>query len=179
MKCPLLEDLRNNFKQNYYAYKNNRYFDYILSILNHELLQHLETKDSYTRILFIDFREAFTTISPSILRDKMIKIGIKPQLCNWTHSFPSQRLQRVRIGSLFSDWINTNNFSPQRSPISDFLFSVFTSDCGSYIISDDSKEPICSFWKYADDFTLLDLLCGDGIEADRYRKAIKRKAKME
>lgn len=75
---------------------------------------------------------------------------------------------------MISDSISTNTGAPQGSPIYYFLFSVYTIDWDYCIISEDSEGPICSFWKYADDFTLLARLRGDGIGEDRYRETINR-----
>lgn len=60
----------NNFNPNQFAYKSNRSHDDVITIVNHEMRLHLESKDSYVRILFIDLKAAFTTLIPSILRLK-------------------------------------------------------------------------------------------------------------
>lgn len=73
LKSKMLASLPPNFNPNKFAYKFNRSHDDVLSIVNHEMRLHLESKDSYVRIIFIDFKDAFTTLSPSILRLKMLK----------------------------------------------------------------------------------------------------------
>ncbi|KAI3376140.1 hypothetical protein L3Q82_016662, partial [Scortum barcoo] len=51
-----------------YAYRKNRSTeDAISSVVIHTALTHLENKDSYVRLLFVDFTSAFNTIIPQTL----------------------------------------------------------------------------------------------------------------
>ena len=59
-----------------FAYRKNRSVDDAVSVLLHSILQHLEKKDSYARVLFIDFSSAFNTIIPSRMYKKTV--GLLP-----------------------------------------------------------------------------------------------------
>ena len=47
-----------------FAYKANRRVEDAISINLHEILQHLEQKNFYARVLIIDYSSAFNTIIP-------------------------------------------------------------------------------------------------------------------
>ena len=46
-----------------------------------EALTHLDKRNTYVRMLFIDYSSAFNTIVPSKL--VIIILGLDPALCNW------------------------------------------------------------------------------------------------
>ncbi len=50
-----------------YAYKKNRSTDDVISSVVHTALTHLESRNSYVRLLFLDFSSAFNTIILSCL----------------------------------------------------------------------------------------------------------------
>ncbi|KAI4898113.1 hypothetical protein NFI96_015382, partial [Prochilodus magdalenae] len=54
-----------------YAYRRNRSTDDAISSVVHTALTHLEQKDSYVRMLFVDFTSAFNTMIPQTLTDKL------------------------------------------------------------------------------------------------------------
>ncbi|KAI3352058.1 hypothetical protein L3Q82_020873 [Scortum barcoo] len=53
-----------------YAYRKNRSTEDAISSVVHTALTHLENKDSYVRLLFVDFTSAFNTIIPQTLVQK-------------------------------------------------------------------------------------------------------------
>lgn len=50
-----------------YVYRKNRSTEDAVSSVVHTTLAHLENKDSYVRLLFVDFASAFNTIKPQTL----------------------------------------------------------------------------------------------------------------
>ncbi|KAI3363043.1 hypothetical protein L3Q82_011705 [Scortum barcoo] len=54
-----------------YAYRKNRSTEDAISSVVHTALTHLENKDSYVRLLFVDFTSAFNTIIPQTLVQKL------------------------------------------------------------------------------------------------------------
>ncbi len=66
-----------------FAYRPNRSTDDAMSSTLHLALTHLEKKDSYVRMLFIDFSSAFNTIIPQQLIHKLNLLGLNNSLCNW------------------------------------------------------------------------------------------------
>ncbi|KAI4881499.1 hypothetical protein NFI96_012321 [Prochilodus magdalenae] len=80
-----------------YAYRRN---DDAISSVVHTALTHLEQKNSYVRMLFVDFTSAFNTMIPQTLTDKLSSLGLRSSLCNWVLDFLNNRPQSVRIHRL-------------------------------------------------------------------------------
>ncbi len=81
-----------------FAYRPNRSMDDAISSTLHLALTHLENKDSYVRMLFIDFSSAFNTKIPQQLINKLNLLGLNNSLCNWILDFLTGRPQPVRVG---------------------------------------------------------------------------------
>ena len=79
----------------------------------HHVLQRLERKNTYARILLIDFSKAFDHIDHNILLDKLKTNGV-PQLCvEWQMAFLTSRTQRVKLANAKSDWTEVAGGVPQ------------------------------------------------------------------
>ncbi|CDQ93598.1 unnamed protein product, partial [Oncorhynchus mykiss] len=57
----------------------------------HTALTHLDKRNTYVRMLFIDYSSAFNTIVPSKLIIKLETLGLDPALCNWVLDFLTGR----------------------------------------------------------------------------------------
>ncbi|KAI4879014.1 hypothetical protein NFI96_008915 [Prochilodus magdalenae] len=66
------------------AYCPNRSTDDAISTTLHLALSHLDNRDTYVRMLFIDFSAAFNTIIPQHLIRKLNLLGLNTSLSNWT-----------------------------------------------------------------------------------------------
>ncbi|KAK3508046.1 hypothetical protein QTP70_011307 [Hemibagrus guttatus] len=86
-----------------------------ISTTLHLSLTHLENKDTFVRMLFIDFSSAFNTIIPQHLTEKLSLLGIITSLCNWILDFLIGRPQSVRIGNSTSNTTTLNTGAPQGS----------------------------------------------------------------
>ena len=62
-----------------YAYCPKRSTEDTISVTLHIALSHLENKDTYIRMLFIDYSSAFNTVLPHKLTNKL---GLNPTLCD-------------------------------------------------------------------------------------------------
>jgi hypothetical protein len=60
---------------------------------------HLDKRNTYVRILFIDYSSEFNTIVPSKLITKPRTLGLNTSLCNWILDFLIGRPQVVRVGN--------------------------------------------------------------------------------
>ena len=79
----------------------------------HHVLQRLERKNTYVRILLIDFSKAFYHIDHNILLDKLKTNGV-PQICvDWQKAFLTRRTQRVKLADTTSDWTEMAGGVPQ------------------------------------------------------------------
>ncbi|KAK3570228.1 hypothetical protein QTP86_017148 [Hemibagrus guttatus] len=75
-----------------FAYRQNRSTEDAVNAAIHTALTHLESKDTYVRMLFIDYSLAFNTVIPHRLSEKLLTLGLTPSLCNWMLNFLMDRL---------------------------------------------------------------------------------------
>jgi gmma-aminobutyric acid receptor subunit gamma/cGMP-dependent protein kinase 2 len=62
-------------------------------------LTHLDKRNTYVRILFIDYSSAFNPIVPSKLIIKLEALGLNLTLCIWSLDFLMGRPQVVKVGN--------------------------------------------------------------------------------
>ena len=69
-----------------FAYRLNRSTDDAISIAFHNALSHLDKRNAYVRILFIDYTSALNTIVPTKLITKLRTLGLNTSLAtgSWT-----------------------------------------------------------------------------------------------
>jgi hypothetical protein len=98
-----------------FAYHPNRSTDDAISIALHTALSHLDKKNTYMRMLFIDYSSAFTK-----LITKLTTLGLNTYLCNWILDLLMGLPQVVRVGNNTSATLILNTGAPQGC----VLFSV-------------------------------------------------------
>ena len=81
-----------------FAYRHNRSTDDAISIALHSALSHLDKRNTYVRVLFLDYSSAFNTVVPTKLITKLRILGLNTSLCNWILDFVKDRPQVVRVG---------------------------------------------------------------------------------
>ncbi|CDQ91050.1 unnamed protein product [Oncorhynchus mykiss] len=96
-----------------FAYRPKKSTDNSISIAFHTALSHLDKRNTYVRMLFIDYSSEFNTIVPSKLITKLRIRGLNTYLCNWILDFLTCRTQVVRIGSNISATLILNTGAPQ------------------------------------------------------------------
>ena len=143
-----------------FAYRENRSVDDAVCLALDYVYKHLDKRNTYARMLFIDYSSAFNTIIPSKLYMKLTDLGLCCQLCNWIYDFLSDRTQTVRIGNLVSSPLVINTGAPQGCVLSPLLYSLYTYDCKPRY---DSNIII----KFADDTTVIGLISDDDESAYR------------
>ncbi|KAK3535534.1 hypothetical protein QTP70_016804, partial [Hemibagrus guttatus] len=132
-----------------FAYRPNRSTDDAITTTLHLSLTHLDNKDTYVRMLFIDCSSAFSTIIPQHLIEKLNLLGLNTFLCNWILDFLTGTPQSVRIGNSFSTTLSTG--APQGCVLSPLLFTLLTHDCAAMHRSNHIV-------KFADDTTVVGLI---------------------
>ena len=155
---PLLDPLQ-------FAYRANRSVEDAVNLGLHHILQHLDGKGNYARILFVDFSSAFNTIIPEILSSKLSQLNVSQPICQWITSFLTDRRQQVRLGDVSSTTRTVSTGAPQGCVLSPLLFSIYTNDC-------TSMHPTVKLLKFADDTTVIGLI-QDGDES-AYRQEVER-----
>ncbi|KAI3371788.1 hypothetical protein L3Q82_024342 [Scortum barcoo] len=148
-----------------YAYRKNRSTEDAISSVVHTALTHLENKDSYVRLLFVDFTSAFNTIIPQTLVQKLTTLGLSSTLCNWVLDFLTDRPQSVRIHDVSSSSISLRTGSPQGCVLSPLLFTLLTHDCSAI-------HPSCLIVKFADDTAVVGRIANND-ESD-YRQEVEQ-----
>ncbi len=149
-----------------FAYRPNRSTDDAISstLL---ALTHLENKDPYVRMLFIEFSSAFNTIIPQQLINKLNLLGLNNSLCNWILDFLTGRPQSVRVGHNTSSITTLSTGAPQGCVLSPLLFTLLTHDCTAKF---NSKHII----KFADDTSVVGLLSNN--DETHYRDEVAQLA---
>lgn len=82
-----------------YAYRWNWSTPDTISAVTHQALCHLENKNSYVRLLFVDFSSAFNTIIPQKLVSKLATLGASSSMCSWVLDFLTCKPQSVKINN--------------------------------------------------------------------------------
>ena len=76
-------------------------------------LSHLDKRNTYVRMLFIDYSSAFNTIVPTKLITQLMILGLNTSLCNWILDRLTGRPQVLRVGNNTSATLTLNTGSPQ------------------------------------------------------------------
>ncbi len=130
-------------------------------------LTHLENKDSYVRMLFIDFSSAFNTIIPQQLINKLNLLGLNNSLCNWILDFLTGRPQSVLVSHNTSSTTTLSTGAPQGCVLSPLLFTLLTHDCTAKFSSNH-------IIKFADDTTVVGLISNN--DETHYREQVAQLA---
>ncbi|KAI4904085.1 hypothetical protein NFI96_007664, partial [Prochilodus magdalenae] len=148
-----------------FAYRPNRSTDDAISTTLHLALTHLDNRDTYVGMLFIDFSSAFSTIIPQHLIGKLNLLGLNTSLSNWILDFLTGRPQSVRIGRNTSSTTTLSTGTPQGCVLSPLLFTLLTHDCAAMHSSNHTI-------KCADDTTVVGLISRNDESA--YREEVQR-----
>ena len=112
-----------------FAYRPNRSTDDAISIALHTAFSHLDKRNTYVKMLFIDYSSAFNSIVPSKLINKLRTLRLNTSLCIWILDFLTSRPHVVRVGNNTSATLILNTGAPQGCVLSPLLYSLFTHDC--------------------------------------------------
>ncbi len=134
-----------------FAYRSNRSTDNAIAFTLHTALSHLEDKNTYVRMLFVDYSSAFNTIVPATLVVKLKTLGLNRSLCSWILDFLTGRSQVVRMGNNTSSPLVLNTGAPQGCVLSPLLHSLYTHDCTATHSSNVIN-------KFADDTMVIGLI---------------------
>jgi hypothetical protein len=102
--------------------------DYATSIALHTALSHLDKRNTYVRMLFIDYSSAFNTMVPLKLITKLPGTEHLPLKLDPGHTDVPPQV--VSVGSNKYATLTLNTEAPQGCMLGPLLYSLFTHDCG-------------------------------------------------
>lgn len=74
-----------------FSYHAKRSMDNAIALEMHSALTHLDKKNTYMRMLFIDYSSAFNTIILAKCITKLKDVELNTHLCNWILDFLTSR----------------------------------------------------------------------------------------
>jgi hypothetical protein len=146
------------------AYRPHRSIDDAIAIILHTALSHLDKRNTYVKMLFIDYSSAFNTIVPSKPIINLEALVLNPALCNWVLDFLTGRDQVVKVGNNISTSLTLFTGAPQGCVLSSLLYSLSTHDC----VAMHADNVII---KFADDTTIVGLITNNDETA--YREEVR------
>ena len=147
-----------------FVYRRNSSTADTISLALHSTLEHLDNKDTYVRLLFLDSSSAFNTIIPTKPISKLCGLSLGTSLCDWILNFLTHRPQSVRVGNNTTSTIILNASAPQGCVLSPLLYCLYTYDCVA-------KLPSNSIFKFADDTTVAGWISNN--DKTEYRNEIE------
>lgn len=152
------------FDQHQFTFRSNRSTDDVISIILYTALSHIESPNTYVRMLFVDFSSAFNSISPNRLINKLQTLQLETSLPLWIKDFLTNRPQHVRLGTSTSSTIVLNTGVSQGCVLSPVLYTLHTYDS----VATHGSNTLINF---ADDATIVGLI-NNGDEAP-YREEVQ------
>ena len=101
-------------------------------------------------VIAIDLSNAFVSNCRNLLLAKLKAYGLSELTIQLVQSYHSERRQRVKCNSIYSDWLPVQCGVPQGSLLGLLLFSIFISDINDVIVN------ISILRLYTDDTTKYD-----------------------
>ena len=143
----LLPYLAHKFDPRQFGALKGRSTTHALTAILHLWHQALDNHKSI-RTVFVDYSKAFDHVDHATVLAKMAALNIHPCLIRWMHSFLSNRQQRVKIGSAFSQWTTLTGGMPQGTWFGPYVFLIMINDL----------LPMLDTFKFVDDVTMVEVV---------------------
>jgi hypothetical protein len=119
---------RNKIGPGQFAYKKGHNLTMALIKSQHQWLEWLDKNANYVRVLSFDFSKAFDSVPHELLFEKVEELPIKPYVVNWIISFQENRIQRVMVDGIVTEYLYINRDVPQGTVLGTVLFSIMVDD---------------------------------------------------
>ena len=114
-----------------------------------EKINEIVDKGELGMTIFLDLAKAFNSISHTILLQKISNYGYSENAIELLKSFLTDRKQRVRIGSKFSNWLTINHGVPQGTVLGPLIFILYVNDFQEQI------NTVSNVLQFADDTGMI------------------------
>ena len=111
-------------------------------------------------LLLLDLSKAFDCLPHKLLLCKLHAYGVSRDACDLLCSYLTNRIQRVKMSTVKSDWAKSIKGVPQGCVLGPMLFNVFINDL-TYVV-----ENTCPLYNYAD-FTGPRYMCHE-VRSQKY-----------
>ena len=139
-KCEILA-------KNQYGFRKNESTKDALSLISNAIYGKLD-KSTPIAIIFLDLAKAFDTVNRQILLDKLYNYGIRGSAINLIKSYLGNRLQKVKLNNVNSQFLSVNMGVPQGTILGPLLFLLYIND----LLLEIPEDNIVS---YADDTAVI------------------------
>ena len=136
--------MRNLDNSQYGCLKGTSTVHYLTDPL-HLFYENSDKPNTIGSLLLTDLAKAFDNVDHSVAINCLISLGARPEIIPWIISFLTERRQRVRYHSAFSNWVTLTCGVPQGTKIGPLVFlAIIDKACSDF----DHK------WKFVDDLSL-------------------------
>ena len=132
--------------QQYWSIKGTSTVHSLVELV-HKWKSAVETPGTIVRILLVDFSKTFDRVEHHIFMTKCASLVLPNVVIKWLTSFLCQRKQRVKIGSVKSEYITVNADVPQGTIFGPIGFLHHINDL----------QTVCEHIKYVDDCTICNI----------------------